>query len=345
VAGLLPITDVLLGVGISLLAALVPTLAYVGALYWADRYEKEPKRLLASAFLWGAIPAMVVAIGVRIFFRLPPDMLGPAAIEAVQAGLVAPLVEEALKGAVVLYIALRYSLEFDDVLDGIVYGAMAGFGFAMAGNTLSYLGGFLLRGFSGLSSTIIVQGVLYGLNHAMYTAIFGAGLGFGRLARQRWVRWAAPLAAFILSVIVHACHNLAIENAIGLSPITIALTWAGILVIVAVMVLAVRRQKRYMVEELLDEIPQELYITMTSSGGRRKAHWAALRHTGLKGWRDARDLSQLCAEVAIKKMQLRLDPEEPRLLEETSRLRSALGAKIEKLQQLMEDDRPPDPST
>jgi RsiW-degrading membrane proteinase PrsW (M82 family) len=334
VAGLLPVTDVLLGVGISILAALLPTLAYVGILYWADRYEKEPKRLLASAFFWGAIPAIVIAIAVRIFFRLPPDMLGTNAVEVLQVGLVGPFVEEAIKGIAIFYIARRYYLEFDDVLDGIVYGAMAGFGFAMTGNLLSYLGAFLLRGFSGLSSVIFIQGVLYGLNHAMYSSIFGAGLGFGRLAKKRWVRWTAPLVAFVISVIVHALHNLAVENAVGFSPITVTLTWAGILVIVIVMLLAVRKQRRYMVEELQGEVPDEIYAIMTSSGSRRKAYWAALRQGGIRGWRYSRKMGQLCAELAIKKMQLSLDPDEPRLLKEAARLRGELDAIIKKWQQM-----------
>lgn len=337
VAGLLPVTDVLLGVGISILAALLPTLAYVGILYWADRYEKEPKRLLATAFFWGAIPAIVIAIAVRIFFRLPPDMLGTNAVEALQTGLVGPFVEEAIKGIAIFYIARRYYLEFDDVLDGIVYGAMAGFGFAMTGNLLSYLGAFLLRGFSGLSSVIFIQGVLYGLNHAMYSSIFGAGLGFGRLAKKRWMRWAAPLAAFIISVIVHALHNLAVENAIGVNPITVILTWVGTLVIVLVMFLAVRRQGRHLVEELEGEVPDEIYVTMTSPGGRSKAYWAALRQGGIRGWRNSRKIGQLCAELAIKKMQLGLDPEEPRLLKETARLRGELDARIKKWQQTVAD--------
>jgi len=44
----LPAHQVGAGLLIALLAGVVPALAYVGALYWVDRYEKEPKRLLAE---------------------------------------------------------------------------------------------------------------------------------------------------------------------------------------------------------------------------------------------------------------------------------------------------------
>jgi RsiW-degrading membrane proteinase PrsW (M82 family) len=324
-AGMLPAADVVRGVTISLLAGLLPTVLYVGALYWADRYEKEPKAMLAAAFLWGAIPALLVAFAVRLFFRVPPELVGPQAIQAVRAGLVAPLAEEALKGAVVVFIALRYRLEFDDVLDGIIYGAMVGFGFAMTGNTISYLGAFLLRGFDGLSTTIFAEGVLYGLNHALYTAVFGAGLGYARLARERWQRWAVPLAAFVLAVGFNALHGLAIQNVIGLTPLTVGVTWLGILLVVVVIVWSLGRQRRWLASELANEVPDEIYHALTVRGGRERAQWQAFQTSGFHGWRQARRIQQQCAELATKKMQHRRRPDEPRLLEEVERLREIIS--------------------
>jgi RsiW-degrading membrane proteinase PrsW (M82 family) len=284
--------------------------------------------MLAAAFLWGAVPALLVAIAVRLFFRLPVDLMGPKAIEAVRAGLVAPLVEEALKGIAVLYIAVRYRLEFDNVLDGIIYGAMVGFGFAMTGNTLSYLGAFLLRGFGGLSSTIFVQGVVYGLNHALYSALVGAGLGYARLARQRWQRWSIPLTAFVLAVLSHALHNLAIRNAVGLNLWTVVATWAGAVVIGVVMIWSLQRQRRCLVTELVGEVPDELYRALIARGGRSRAQWRALRWDGLRGWRRVRRTHQQCAELAFKKMQHRRRPDEPGLLEEVGRLRKQVRSLV-----------------
>ena len=323
-AGILPAGEVVKGVILSLLAAVLPTLLCVGAIYWADRYEKEPTRLLATAFLWGAIPALLVAVAVRLFFRLPVDLLGPNAIEAVRAGVVAPLIEEALKAAVLLYVAVRYRLEFDNVLDGIIYGAMVGLGFTMTANMASYVGSFLLRGFAGLSRTIFVEGLLYGLNHASYSAVFGAGLGYARLARPRWQRWSVPVVAFALAVATHAAHNLAIRSAIGLNLFTVATSWAGILVIVAAMGWSLRRQRRCLQAELLGEVPDETYRLLSARGGPFRAQWRGLRREGLRGWRRERYLHRQCAELAFKKMQHRSRPAEPGLLEEIGRLRDEI---------------------
>jgi RsiW-degrading membrane proteinase PrsW (M82 family) len=322
--GVLPASDVVKGVTMSLLAGLLPTLLYVGLLYWADRFEKEPTRLLAAAFLWGAIPALLVALGVQIFFKLPPDLLGPVAVEAVRAGLLAPLVEEAIKGIALVYIAIRYRAEFDNVLDGIIYGAIVGFGFAMTGNTLSYLGAFLLHGFAGLGSTVFLEGVVYGLNHALYAAVFGAGLGYARLARAKWQRWSVPLGAFLLAVVGNGLHSLAIQDAVGLSPLTVIGTWVGVLVIVGVIGWSLQRERQCLATELAGEVPEEVYRALTLHGGRSRAQWQELRRRGVRGWRQARHLHQLCAELAFKKMQHRRRPEEPGLAEEIRRLREQM---------------------
>ena len=47
---------------ISLAAAIIPTVIYVLIFYWADRYEREPLWLTAVAFIWGAVPAIIVSI-------------------------------------------------------------------------------------------------------------------------------------------------------------------------------------------------------------------------------------------------------------------------------------------
>src|SRR5437879_9967802 len=49
-------------IAIATLLALVPTLFYALFIWWLDRHEKEPLPLLLVAFLWGAVPAILIAI-------------------------------------------------------------------------------------------------------------------------------------------------------------------------------------------------------------------------------------------------------------------------------------------
>jgi RsiW-degrading membrane proteinase PrsW (M82 family) len=316
----LPFSDVFKGIAISLLAGLLPTIVYMGVLYWSDRYEKEPLSLLAAALLWGAIPALFVAVVVHIFFRIPFELLGPQAIEAIQIGVITPLVEELLKGLIIVFIAWRYRLEFDNVHDGIIYGAMVGFGFAMTGNIVSYLGAFVVRGYAGLGYAIFVEGLLFGLNHALYSAIFGAGVGYARLSKKRIKRWAIPLVTFALAVFSNALHGMAIQNTIGFNLFTVALTWIGLWGTVGVIIWSLNRQKHTLETELVEELPVEIYRVVISQRLRRKYLWLALRQGGYRGWQRLRYKYQQCAELAFKKMQHRRFPDDSAVYEEMLRL-------------------------
>ncbi len=320
----LPADRVAVGLLIVVLASVLPTFLYVGTLYWLDRYEKEPKRLLLAAFVWGAIPAVLLAVVVELFFQLPPDLLGPRALEAMQLGVLAPLVEEALKGSAVLFIARRYRHEFDDALDGIIYGAMVGFGFAMTGNLVSYAGSFLLWGFEGLNASTFIEGVVYALNHAFYTAVFGAALGYGRLARKRPLRWAVPLGGFVAAVLTHGVHKLVASNIVGMNVLSVGLTLLGVVVIAGVAVWALARERQCLQTELRGAVPDALYQALTTPGGRSRARWQALRRGGIRAWRRAGQLHRLCAELAFKRMQARLRPDEPDMARRAAALEEAL---------------------
>jgi hypothetical protein len=170
---------------------------------------------------------------------------------------------------------------------------------------LSYLGGFVQYGFAGRGHKIWVEGFLHGLDRALYTAIFGAGLGYARLAQRRWQRWAVPLVAFVLAVVTHAAHNLAIDNTTGWNLRTLALTWAGFLVLLAVALWSLRQQRRCLAVELAGEVPDALYRWLTKPGGCWLAEWRALWRGGPRGLLRARRALQCCTKLAFKKMQSR----------------------------------------
>ena len=327
-AGLMAAGDLLKGIVISLSAAIIPSILYIGVLYWADRYEKEPKRLLAAAFAWGAIPAILVAIFARIFFQLPSELLGPVAIEAIQAGVFAPLIEELLKGAIIVIIARRFALEFDNLLDGIIYGAMVGFGFAMTGNIISYVGAFLFRGFAGLSNRIFIQGILYACNHAFYSAIFGAGLGYARLMQNKKQRNLIILSAFLASVFIHSGHSMILQLLVGYNVLSIFLTWLSLGVLAIAVIWSLRRQRKSLIVELESEVPEEVIAALTKPG-RTYRSWRILREQGLRSWRQKRRFHQVCGELAQKKMQYRLQPDDVKLVSEIEKYRQEIRQHLE----------------
>ncbi len=182
---------------IILLAAIVPTYLYVRLFYWADRYEREPRWLATVAFLWGAIPAIIASLIGEMIVEVPIGdaalMTGSIFSAILEDAIYAPIIEELTKGFALLLIFWFMRREFDGVLDGLIYGALIGFGFAMTENIFYFIGAFDEGGFGNLAIVIILRTVIFGLNHALYTGLTGIGLGFARNATTSLGRLIWPL--------------------------------------------------------------------------------------------------------------------------------------------------------
>jgi len=324
IGGLFPVSSILLGFLLCLLMGWVPTLIYIRILYWIDRWEKEPLRLLAIAFIWGAIPALITVLILRVFVYLPPRLLGSNIVAGNWVGWFDALVEEILKGIIVLWIAVRYRREFDNVLDGIIYGGMVGLGFAMNANIIGYLGSFLTMGFDGLSPRIFMEGVLFGINHAFFTAIFGAGLGYARLSPHRWQRQIVPLGSFLLTVTTRIAYDRINQQVVGLSLGTVVYSMVGILALMVLVAWSLRQQHQCLAGELKDELPTDIYQTVLRPGTRVRTLWRILAREGVQSWRKHRRLYRLSAEYAFKKQQSRLFPGENAIADEAQDLRTEL---------------------
>lgn len=128
--------------------------------------------LLAVAVALGAA-AMWLAGGVEAFLlaSLPP---APLAVAAVAAGT-----EESLKLAVVALVARAARREFDDPMDGVVYGSMAGLGAALE-ESLFY------RGLAPDLQAFVPAAELVRLwAHVVLGGIVGFPLGFWRASPRR----------------------------------------------------------------------------------------------------------------------------------------------------------------
>jgi len=112
-------------IGLSLTAAIVPTVLYGGLVLWLDRNEPEAWEMLGFAFLWGAVVAVFFALifnsAAWSIFTLASDADTGAILTAIVA---APLVEESAKGLLVLLVLVFKRRHIDGVLDGLVLGAL-----------------------------------------------------------------------------------------------------------------------------------------------------------------------------------------------------------------------------
>ena len=200
---------------LSSLLALVP----LGILWFLDRREREFPWLFAAAFLWGGFIATALALPFNTaFFKLMDEwlahhpmiavILGPEASLMLAAPISAPIAEEFAKALGVLLLFWLLRAEFDNMRDGLVYGALVGLGFTWFEAALYVANVYAKFGVAAYGLQLGARYALFGLGgHAMFTALFGASLGLALQTRRKWLRILAPIAGLCLAIAAHMINN------------------------------------------------------------------------------------------------------------------------------------------
>ena len=205
-AGLLVLREPRLG--ILSLASAIPALAIVGYVWYDDPTRREPIDTLAITFvlavLFASFAAVVNSI-FQIFFNLVP-VVGTALFFFLVVGPI----EETVK-----WLAIRthaYNREsFDAVIDGAVYGAVAGLGFATIENVLYIAQGYQaaaeISGVTQLQRAVgtATSRALAGPGHVLYSAFAGYYLGLAKFNREN----AGPIVVkgILIAALIHATYN------------------------------------------------------------------------------------------------------------------------------------------
>lgn len=318
----------------SLLAGVLPTIVYVLLIWRIDRYEKEPLRLLLVAFLWGAAPAVLLSIMIELAFDQPLALLSNLYSplenygDFISMGIVTPPVEEAAKGLALLGLFMLARREFDGTLDGIIYGSLVGFGFAMSENVLYFVRSWQQDGLQGWGMVVLVRALVFGLNHAMYTSFTGVGFGLARYSRSRRRGAMYILGGLLAAILAHAIHNIFLSFE-DLCLVSLVADWLGVGVVFVIILLTWRRERQWMTTQLADEVrwgvltDEQLQIIL-SRRRRWTKEWEALEMAGVREARLWHKLADTAGELAFKTHQERtMGPEQA-----TTRLISQLRARI-----------------
>ena len=201
------------GPGVAAVCALVclPTTAFgLLVVRRMDRNHKEPWRLVLVAAAWGAIVATSLVVwGETIWEQSAQHALVPGPGLDTSLAFMAGILEELAKGLAVLLLFLVMRNEFDDVVDGIVYGAAVGLGFNYL-ESISYMTN-LYSIFAPENNGAVAAGIQwYGrqvlglfFGHATYTAFIGAGVGIARQVPRMRQKILAIVAGFIVAIAGH----------------------------------------------------------------------------------------------------------------------------------------------
>ena len=182
-------------------AALLPVVAFAGLTLLLDRHGSAPRMSLLTSMLWAGTVGALGAQGLNDFAleKLPRPLVW---------GLVGPFVEEVAKGSALVVVMLVWRDALRGIRAGVVGGALAGLGFAATENLGYYTIAAVQGGSEGLARALYLRGVLQGLNHAAFSAMLGAAVGWahGR-DLSRAARVAAVGGGLLAAVGVHAIWN------------------------------------------------------------------------------------------------------------------------------------------
>jgi len=290
--------------GLAIALAVFPVPVYLAVVLLVDRYEPEPLRMIALTFAWGATIAAFAALVLNTAGELVvSDTYGAAAAELYGYAISAPIVEESMKGLVLFGIYWWHRREFNGVVDGIVYAALVGLGFAMTENVLYYGRGAAEDGIVGAVATFVVRGLMSPFAHPVFTAMTGIGIGIAATTRSARVRAVAPLAGLAGAVALHSIWNTSAGAGLFLGAYVLVMVPVFALLAVVVVV-ALRREGRVIERQLSGVLPADevrMYASLRERRRwRREAERGALRRDRLLQARE----SALVAQLARRRREL-----------------------------------------
>ncbi|MFC7790234.1 PrsW family intramembrane metalloprotease [Microbacterium sp. MAHUQ-60] len=269
-----------LGAGASivgLLLALVPLGIVLFGVRLIDRWEPEPRSLVVFALAWGAVAAVGLSLLFDLLLTVAAGIRNPFFTGVVQA----PFIEEVAKGLGVFLVFVIGRRAFDGPVDGVVYGALVGAGFAFTEN-IQYFGISLVTGGAGeLTLTFILRGLVSPFAHAMFTALTGFAIG---VVVRRGANTAGALGAGALgalgAVALHAFWNG--SSLLGDFTVLYLTTQVPLFVVFILVIVALRREEARLTQRRLGDYaaagwftPEEVVMLATPAGRRVGLQWAA----------------------------------------------------------------------
>lgn len=318
--------------GVGLAIALIPLAIVFLGVYIIDRWEPEPKSMIAFAIAWGAI----AAVGITLLVDLAITLAIGLRAEVLSTVIQAPIIEEVAKGLGIFVIFLIGRRAFDGPVDGIVYGALVGGGFAFTENIQYFAISLIEGGGTQLTATFVMRGLLSPFAHAMFTALTGFAMG---LAARRHASKSAVLGAGLIGLVgAMLLHGFWNGSAMFADFFALYITLQVPLFIGFILVIvALRKEEARVTRERLTEYaaagwftPEEVTMLATPAGRKVGMRWAATlagdRRLLMKQFiRDATALAAVRQRALTGRDALAVDDERA-LLTRTRATREALLA-------------------
>ncbi len=179
------------------LISTAPVFIILAYIYYRDKYEKEPLKLLFEGLVAGGVVVLPIIYFEQIMHRVGVGFVGLSSA-AWTAFMVAALVEEAFK-FFAIYILIWKNANFNEKFDGIVYAVFVSLGFALVEN-FSYV----FRNDNGLQVGIM-RAFTAVPAHAMFGVMMGYWFGLAKFNPSKKAKYL--LLAFVLPFFFHGLYD------------------------------------------------------------------------------------------------------------------------------------------
>jgi protease PrsW len=304
----------------------IVALVYLLILRLMDMNEKEPAWVLALALALGAGAAVLVdaLIGVE-------DRTSFATSLAIALGMFVALA--ILVAMVSSYGRTRGVREFHGLVDGLVYGAAVGLGFAVGEVLLRELGAPSTVALAASRIDVLWSTVLAGLSDGLIGAVIGIGFGAAAATRSPGAAAGAVLAGLVAGILVEYGYALlAFGGEVGAQ--SVARSWIALLLpallVIVVAVTALARERAAIRSELPAErdsgvVTDEDLRVLPSFGARRAAYSRLFFRGDFDAWLALRELHSRQVQLALAKRRAARHPNDPAYAEEIEGLRAAVA--------------------
>ncbi|MDD5111703.1 MAG: PrsW family intramembrane metalloprotease [Candidatus Altiarchaeota archaeon] len=319
---------------LSFFVSSVPILMYIWFVWWLDHHDREPLLLIAVAFFWGAIASIAISLVFEVLFGLPLLLFSEDVQKVANYVVLAPVIEELAKS--VILFALFFHPRFNRILDGVVYGAVIGFGFAASENLMYYVSTYFSQGVGIWAIVVILRTMFTSVGHAVFTSITGSGVALMKFSRQRWMRFVFPPMALLTAVVLHSVFNFGAVmtelSSLLFFFISIVIVFFGLTVVGIAMFLGLHDEESCIHERLAEEVRSGVvtsgeYEIVPGYLRRRAASFRILSRHGYEKYRLSARLFDYELDLAFTKDEMAKAPDGRRqkdLLKRVNELRDAV---------------------
>jgi RsiW-degrading membrane proteinase PrsW (M82 family) len=257
----------------SALAAIIPISIYLLLIWKFDRYDREPFKFLLINFLWGAIGAIILSVIGSLFLSTIASFIvkDEAALLKFSAIIVAPLVEESMKGFfLIITVASR---KFDNITDGLVYGGAIGLGFGMTENFFYFVS--YSETVQSWLMLVIVRSLFSAVMHCVSTATLGAFLGFAKFKPLN-SKLFYGITGLLIAMFIHAAWNFSLSFE-TFAPLGFLFLLVSIVIFIISFAISLIGERKIIFNELQEEVVSglipKLHLEILSSSKREKSGW------------------------------------------------------------------------